>query len=344
VLLAVMASMYAVYHGPAGLTRIARRVRGLTSVLRAGLTKLGFDCGSGPRFDTLRVALRGADSIYSRALAARINLRRYSDGSLGIALDETVTLSEVETLLSVFAGQPALGFALADILPAADAEYAAGVARSSPFLTHQIWQQYHVEHELLRYIQRLQAKDLSLTTSMIPLGSCTMKLNATAEMYPVSWPEFARMHPFAPAEQVRGYARMFAELEAWLCEITGFAAVSLQPNAGSQGEYAGLLVIRAHHRARGQAERDVCLIPRSAHGTNPASAVVAGFRVVVVECDAEGNVDLTDLEAKAREHAKGLGALMLTYPSTHGVFEEQVREICEIVHAHAVKCTWMART
>jgi glycine dehydrogenase len=336
VLLAVMASMYGVYHGPAGLVRIAKRVRGLTSVLRAGLVKLGFDCGTGPRFDTLRVALAQSKSepIYARAHAARVNLRRYSDGALGIALDETVTLAEVEQLLQIFAGHSSLSFPLSQILPEADVEYAAGFARTSTFLTHEVYQHYHVEHELLRYIHRLQAKDLSLTTSMIPLGSCTMKLNSTAEMYPVSWPEFAHIHPFVPADQVRGYARMFSELEAWLCEITGFAAVSLQPNAGSQGEYAGLLVIRAYHRARGEPERDVCLIPRSAHGTNPASAVVAGFRVVVVECDAEGNVDLTDLDAKAREHAKRLGALMLTYPSTHGVFEEQVREICEIVHAH----------
>jgi glycine dehydrogenase len=336
VLLAVMASMYAVYHGPAGLVRIAKRVRGLTQVLRAGLAKLGFDSGQGPRFDTLRVALTPAksDAIYARALAAKINLRRYADGALGIALDETVTLAEIETLLQVFAGHGSLGFKLTEVLFEADAEYAHGFARTSTFLAHEVWRQYHVEHELLRYIHRLQAKDLSLTTSMIPLGSCTMKLNATAEMYPISWPEFARIHPFAPADQVRGYAKMFAELEAWLCEITGFAGVSLQPNAGSQGEYAGLLVIRAYHQARKQAERDVCLIPRSAHGTNPASAVVAGFRVVVVECDTDGNVDLKDLDAKAREHAKRLGALMLTYPSTHGVFEEQVREICEIVHAH----------
>jgi glycine dehydrogenase len=336
VLLAVMASMYGVYHGPAGLTRIARRIRGLTSVLRAGLTKLGFSCGDGPRFDTLRVQLASGnrDAICARAEARRMNLRRYADGALGIALDETATLAEVEVLLEVFAGQSGLGFAFSELLSHADTEYPPALARTSAFLTHEIWQRYHVEHELLRYIHRLQHKDLSLTTSMIPLGSCTMKLNATAEMYPISWPEFARIHPFAPASQARGYAQMFRELEAWLCEITGFAAVSLQPNAGSQGEYAGLLVIRAHHRARGQAERDVCLIPRSAHGTNPASAVIAGFRVVVVECDAEGNVDLKDLEAKAREHASRLGALMLTYPSTHGVFEEQVREICEVVHTH----------
>ncbi|HKP63603.1 MAG TPA: aminomethyl-transferring glycine dehydrogenase [Polyangiales bacterium] len=333
VLLAVMASMYAVYHGPAGLTRIARRVRGLTSVLRAGLAKLGFDSGEGSRFDTLRLPLAAAksDAIYARAQAKRINLRRYADGALGIALDETTTLDEVQTLLEVFGAKPG---SVDEFLENADREYPQGVARSSAFLAHEIWQRYHVEHELLRYMQRLQHKDLSLTTSMIPLGSCTMKLNATAEMYPVSWPEFARLHPFAPADQARGYAQLFADLEAWLCEITGFAAVSLQPNAGSQGEYAGLLVIRAHHRARGQAQRDVCLIPRSAHGTNPASAVVAGFRVVVVECDADGNVDLDDLRRKAAEHATRLGALMLTYPSTHGVFEEQVREICDVVHEH----------
>jgi glycine dehydrogenase len=335
VLLAVMASMYGVYHGPKGLVRIARRVRGLTALLRSGLARLGFAAGEGPRFDTLRVETGGqSDAIHTRAQAQRINLRRYPDGALGVALDETTTVAEVETLLGLFAGKAELRFSLPQLHDEAQAEYGKGVARTSAFLTHDVWQRYHVEHELLRYIHRLQHKDLSLTTSMIPLGSCTMKLNAAAEMFPISWPEHARLHPFAPAEQARGYARLFSDLEAWLCEITGFAAVSLQPNAGSQGEYAGLLVIREHHRARGQGERNVCLIPRSAHGTNPASAVVAGFKVVVVDCDDDGNVDLTDLEAKAKQHASQLGALMLTYPSTHGVFEEHVREICELVHAH----------
>jgi glycine dehydrogenase len=336
VLLAVMASMYAVYHGPTGLARIARRVRGLTAILRAGLQKLGFDAGDGARFDTLRVACSAAqgDAVYARAQAARINLRRYSDGSLGIALDETTVPGDVEELLSVFAGKQRLPFGLSELLPAAKAEYPEPLARTSAFLTHEVWNRYHVEHELLRYVQRLQQKDLSLTTSMIPLGSCTMKLNAAAEMYPLSFPEFAKLHPFAPSDQTRGYARMFRDLEAWLSEITGFAAVSLQPNAGSQGEYAGLLVIRAYHEQRGQSERDVCLIPKSAHGTNPASAVVAGLQVVVVECDDNGSIDLRDLRAKAALHADKLAALMITYPSTHGVFEENVKDICRVVHEH----------
>jgi glycine dehydrogenase len=336
VLLAVIASMYAVYHGPAGLARIARRVRGLTAVLRGGLQKLGLSTGDGARFDTLRIATSAAqaDAIVARAKAKRINLRRYADGNLGVALDETTDLPDVEELLRVFAGKDGLPFALSELLPLAEHGYAEPLARSSAFLAHEIFNRYHVEHELLRYMQRLQQKDLSLTTSMIPLGSCTMKLNAAAEMFPLSYPEFAKLHPFAPSEQNRGYAQLFADLEAWLCEITGFAACSLQPNAGSQGEYAGLLVIRAHHMQRGQGERDVCLIPKSAHGTNPASAVVAGMRVVVVDCDDNGSIDLQDLRAKAEQHAAKLSALMITYPSTHGVFEENVKEICAVVHAH----------
>ncbi len=336
VLLAVMASMYAVYHGPEGLRRIAQRVRGLTAVLRAGLAKLGFDAGQGERFDTLRLATTRtqADAIMQRAVAAGMNLRKYDDGALGVSLDETTTWADVQALLSAFAGKSELGFDPKSLQAEGSRAYPAALTRQSAFLTHEIWQRYHTEHELLRYMHRLQAKDLSLTTSMIPLGSCTMKLNAAAEMYPISWPQLAQLHPFAPADQARGYAQMFAELEAWLSEITGFAAVSLQPNAGSQGEYAGLLVIRAHHEQRGQAHRNVCLIPKSAHGTNPASAVVAGFKVVVVQCDDDGNIDVPDLKAKAAEHAKNLGALMITYPSTHGVFEESVKEICEVVHGH----------
>ncbi|HEX2676710.1 MAG TPA: aminomethyl-transferring glycine dehydrogenase [Polyangiales bacterium] len=339
VLLAVIASMYAVYHGPEGLKRIARRVRGSTQALRAGLSKLGFDTGKAPVFDTLHVATTAAqaDAIVARAVAARMNLRRYSDGTLGVALDETTTLDEVRTLWRVFSGHDgtkAAPLSDAELRTEADREYAAPLARSSTFLTHEVWQRYHVEHELLRYIQRLSHKDLSLTTSMIPLGSCTMKLNAAAEMFPISWPEIAGMHPFAPREQTTGYLELFTELEKWLCEITGFAAVSLQPNAGSQGEYAGLLVIRAHHEKNGQGQRDVCLIPKSAHGTNPASAVVAGFKVVVVECDEDGNIDIPDLKAKAEAHKDKLGALMITYPSTHGVFEEGVKEICELIHAY----------
>jgi glycine dehydrogenase len=335
VLLAVIASMYAVYHGAPGLTQIARRVRGLTAILRSGLSKLGLATGDGPRFDTLRVALSrsDADAILQRAHTRKINLRRYPDGSLGVALDETTLPIDVEELLQVFAGR-ALPFAFADLAGAASEEYPAGFARKSAFLTHEVWQRHRVEHELLRYMQRLQAKDLSLTTSMIPLGSCTMKLNAAAEMYPLSFPGFSQLHPFVPAEQSQGYDQVFRDLERWLSEITGFQAVSLQPNAGSQGEYAGLLVIRAYHEKRGQGQRDVCLIPKSAHGTNPASAVVAGMRVVVVDCDANGSIAVEDLRAKAAEHASKLAALMITYPSTHGVFEENVKEICEIVHKH----------
>jgi glycine dehydrogenase len=335
VLLAVMASMYGVYHGASGLTQIARRVRGLTAVLRAGLAKLGLATGEGARFDTLRVTLgrSDADAVLQRAHARKINLRRYADGSLGVSLDETTLASDVEELLQVFAGR-ALPFALSDLSAAAGEEYPAPFARKSAFLTHDVWQRYRVEHELLRYMQRLQAKDLSLTTSMIPLGSCTMKLNAAAEMYPLSLPGFSQLHPFVPAEQSQGYVQLFRDLERWLSEITGFQAVSLQPNAGSQGEYAGLLVIRAYHEKRGQGQRDVCLIPKSAHGTNPASAVVAGMRVVVVDCDANGSIAVEDLRAKAAEHAPKLAALMITYPSTHGVFEENVKDICEIVHKH----------
>jgi glycine dehydrogenase len=335
VLLAVMASMYAVYHGPAGLVAIARRIHALTAALAEGLRRLGFDLGGEPFFDTLRVRLpQGAAArVLAAARERRINLRAYDDGSVGVALDETTSIAEVRELIQVFGGGP-MPLEIEALAGAAEAPYAAPFARTSPFLQHEVFRTHHSEHEMLRYLRRLEAKDLSLTTSMIPLGSCTMKLNATAEMLPVSWPEFARLHPFAPPEQARGYATLFAQLESWLAEITGFAAVSLQPNAGSQGEYAGLLAIRAYHRSRGEARRDVCLIPVSAHGTNPASAVIAGFRVVPVACDERGNIDIPDLEAKAKAHQEALGALMVTYPSTHGVFEEGIRRVCEIVHAH----------
>jgi glycine dehydrogenase len=335
VLLAIMASMYAVYHGPEGLRAIARRVRGLTLVLRDGLRQLGFDSGEEEVFDTLHVRTTKADGakFLTAAAAAGMNLRRHDDGSLGISLDETTRLEDVGALLQVFAenrGQPDLRM----LAGKARLDFGPEAARKAELLSHPIFRRYHVEHELLRYIHRLQAKDLSLTTSMIPLGSCTMKLNATAEMFPISWPEFAALHPFAPADQTGGYRRLFDDLERWLAEITGFAGVSLQPNAGSQGEYAGLAVIRAYHESRGDKNRDVCLIPRSAHGTNPASAVMAGFRVVVVDCDEQGNVDLAHLKQKAAEYAAQLGALMITYPSTHGVFEESVREICAVAHQH----------
>jgi glycine dehydrogenase len=334
VLLAVMASMYAVYHGPEGLKRIARRVHALAGVLAEGLRRLGFDSGNKPFFDTLRVRMEPAAgaAVVERARAQRMNLRSYEDGSVGVALDETVLLEEVEMLFEAFAGRkPA--FTAAEVARGATAEIPRPFARTSPFLNHQVFHSQRSEHEMLRYLRRLESKDLSLTTSMIPLGSCTMKLNATSEMVPVSWPEFAALHPFAPVEQWRGYAEIVKELETWLAEITGFAAVSLQPNAGSQGEYAGLLAVRAYHESRGEGRRDVCLIPVSAHGTNPASAVTAGFRVVVVACDERGNVDLADLRRKAEENAARLGALMITYPSTHGVFEEDVKELCAVVHA-----------
>ncbi len=334
VLLAVMASMYAVYHGPEGLRRIARRVHALASALAEGLRHLGLDVGREPFFDTLRVRLERAagERVIGEARKRRMNLRPYADGSVGVAVDETTSAEDVAALLDVFASGrrgPAV-----DDLAAASSEIPAPFARTSGFLTHDVFNRHHSEHEMLRYMRMLESRDLSLTTSMIPLGSCTMKLNGTTEMLPVTWPEFSRLHPFAPAEQARGYQVLFRQLEAWLAEITGFAAVSLQPNAGSQGEYAGLLAIRAWHESRGEGHRNVCLIPVSAHGTNPASAAMAGFKVVAVACDAQGNIEVADLRAKARDHARELGALMVTYPSTYGLFEESIREVGQIVHEH----------
>ncbi len=336
VLLAVIAGMYAVYHGPDGLRRIAQRIHALTAILGEGLRRVGLDVPAEPMFDTIRVNLRAgeADALLTRARTAGYNLRRISDAAVGISLDETSTPAEVDALWRILAPGAQGGSSFADLVEEADLGYPRELARSSEFLTHPVFHSYRCEHEMLRYIKRLESRDLSLTTSNIPLGSCTMKLNAAAEMLPVTWPEFGRIHPFAPAEQTRGYQRLYADLERWLAEITGFAAVSLQPNAGSQGEYAGLLVIRAFHHARGQAQRDVCLIPTSAHGTNPASAVMAGMTVVAVKCDSQGNVDLADLREKAGANAPRLAALMVTYPSTHGVFEEGIREICQIVHEH----------
>ncbi len=335
VLLAIMASMYAVYHGPDGLVQIAQRVRGYTSVVAAGLAKLGYKVRAGLYFDTLRVDLdahRQAE-ILARAVDHGINLRRYDDG-VGISCDETTGHADVHDLLEAFAGSD-LPFDLADVIRATDMlALPAALARSSPFLTHPTFHRYHAEHEMLRYLNRLQAKDLSLTTSMIPLGSCTMKLNATTEMIPVTWPALGRIHPFAPAGQWGGYRALFDQLEAWLAEITGFAAVSLQPNSGAQGEYAGLLAIRAYHVARKEPHRTVCLIPQSAHGTNPASAVMAGMQVVVVASAPDGTIDLNDLRAKAEANSGKVCALMVTYPSTHGVFEDGIREVCAIVHKH----------
>ncbi|KSW23300.1 MULTISPECIES: aminomethyl-transferring glycine dehydrogenase [unclassified Pseudomonas] len=332
VLLANIASMYAVYHGPQGLSDIARRVHRLTAILAAGLAQLGHKVEQEYFFDTLSVATaRPAAEVHAAAQAAGINLRVIDDGRVGVSLDETCEQAAVEALWAVFAaGQTlpdfaALAASVGDQLPQA-------LLRTSAFLRHEVFNRYHSETELMRYLRRLADKDLALDRSMIPLGSCTMKLNAASEMIPITWAEFGNLHPFAPAEQAAGYRAMTAELEAMLCAATGYDAVSLQPNAGSQGEYAGLLAIRAYHASRGEGHRDICLIPSSAHGTNPATAQMAGLRVVVTACDARGNVDLADLKAKAEEHRERLAAIMITYPSTHGVFEEAVRDICAIVH------------
>ncbi len=336
VLLAVMASMYAVYHGPEGVRKIARRVHDLTRTLAAGVKELGHTLIHEHWFDTLRIRPVGLApaTVRERARDAGVNLRDYGDGTLGVALDEAVEVEELDTLLTLFApsgdGSPRVD-ALAEGLDDGDS-ILPELRRTSGYLEHPVFNRYHSETEMLRYMHRLQKKDLSLTTSMIALGSCTMKLNATAEMMALSWPEFSRIHPFAPREQVVGYMEVVRDLEEWLGAITALPAVSLQPNSGAQGEYAGLLVIRAYHESRGDGHRKVCLIPSSAHGTNPASAVMAGMKVVVVKCDENGNVDLADLEAKAEQHAGELSALMITYPSTHGVFEEHIREVCRVVH------------
>ncbi|HSJ06643.1 MAG TPA: aminomethyl-transferring glycine dehydrogenase [Longimicrobiales bacterium] len=335
VLLAVIASFYAVYHGPEGLRHIALRIRRHALALADGLRRMGLATGDAPFFDTVRVdAGDRADAIVQAALRRGINLRALEDGVITIALDETVARRDLNDILAAFAGDGTHAPDSADLLAGVSPEPDNGIARSSDFMTHPVFHRYRSETEMLRYIHRLESRDLSLVHSMIPLGSCTMKLNAAAEMLPISWPEFAKLHPFAPADQARGYRTMFDQLEAWLAAITGFARVSFQPNAGSQGEYSGLLVIRAYHEALGEERRDVCLIPQSAHGTNPASAVMAGYRVVVVKSDAEGNIDVADLRAKAEQHADRLGALMVTYPSTHGIFEEGIRAICQIVHEH----------
>jgi glycine dehydrogenase len=400
-LLANMASMYAVYHGPEGLKKIAQRIHALTGILAAGLEKLGYnvlpasrrqnnskgqncqqDAGS-TFFDTIRIELgqKPAADILKTAEAHRMNFREIDDHTLGISLDEATSESDIIEIWQVFKGDKAIGFTVdeiaADLIstglqpdvktnddkpavstasssaretvktvsnsatsntglkPGANENgIASHFARTSAFLTHPVFNSYHSETEMLRYIKRLESRDLSLTASMIPLGSCTMKLNAAFEMLPISWPEFAGLHPFAPLKQARGYQILFQNLEDWLAEITGFAGISLQPNAGSQGEYAGQLVIRAYHESRGEAHRNVCLIPTSAHGTNPASAVMAGLKVVAVACDKDGNIDVADLRAKAESHKADLACLMVTYPSTHGVFEETIKEICEIIHAN----------
>jgi glycine dehydrogenase len=336
VLLAVMASMYAVYHGPTGLKEIATRTHQLTVLLAKGLGHLGFAVKTERFFDTIQVDLGATalSELEGRSQSLRINFRPFDQNTVGISLDETVTLQDIQDILTIFAGDTALGFTLESFIDTLDAAYSAPFARTSEYLTHPVFNQYHSETDLLRYMQRLQSKDLSLTHSMIPLGSCTMKLNATAEMIPVTWPEFGQIHPFAPVSQTQGYLVMFQQLEQMLSEITGFDGISLQPNAGSQGEYAGLLVIRSYHESRGDRHRTVCLIPDSAHGTNPASAVMAGMKVVVVGCDDDGNIDMKDLQAKAEDHKDDLAALMVTYPSTHGVFEEGIRDICSLIHTN----------
>jgi len=330
VLLAVMASMYAVYHGPDGLRRIARRTHRYAAILAAALRKCGVAVDDG-FFDTLHVSGVDAADVHVRAEKAGINLRKIDATRVGISLDETTTRDDVVALAGLFDALlddvDALDAATPDALP-------AGLLRTSAFLTHPVFNTHHSEHELLRYMRQLADKDLAMDRTMIPLGSCTMKLNATAEMIPVTWPEFANIHPLAPAEQARGYKELIDGLEAMLVECTGYDAVSLQPNSGAQGEYAGLLAIRAYHRSRGEGHRDICLIPESAHGTNPASAQLCGMQVVVTKCDANGNVDVEDIRRAAEKYADRLAALMITYPSTHGVFEEDIVEICEIVHRH----------
>ena len=336
VLLAVVAGFYAVYHGPDGLVRIARHVHRLARALAAGLRKLGHTVSNAPFFDTVAVRVAGGATaraaVMHAALDRGMNLRAEGEDGIVVALDETTSEQDVGDLLDAFAAGRTLD--VATLLATAPAEVDAAFRRSSPFLEHPVFHRYRSETEMLRYIQRLESRDLSLTTSMISLGSCTMKLNAAAEMLPITWPGFGRIHPFAPRDQAKGYTQMFEQLNGWLAHITGFSAISLQPNAGSQGELTGLLVIRAYQEDRGQGQRDVCLIPQSAHGTNPASSVMAGLRVVVVKSDEHGNIDVGDLRARAEEHAEHLAALMVTYPSTHGVFEEGIKAICAIVHEH----------
>ena len=336
VLLAVLASMYAVYHGPDGLKKIAQRVHRMTSILSAGLAELGFDRHHhNSAFDTICLKVDDkAEGLMARAVEHGVNLRRAWNDYVCISLDETTTRADIENLWKIFGGDDAKLPSIDTLDASADSLIPEELLRESKYLTHPVFNTHHSEHELLRYMRSLADKDLAMDRTMIPLGSCTMKLNATAEMIPITWPEFANLHPFAPAEQAEGYRELIDGLEKMLIEITGYDAVSLQPNSGAQGEYAGLLAIRAYHASRGDTQRDICLIPESAHGTNPASAQLCGMRVVVVACDKNGNVDVEDLRAKAEKHKDQLAAIMITYPSTHGVFEEAVVEICEIVHAN----------
>lgn len=338
VLLAVMSAMYAVYHGPKGLKNIALRVHGLTKVLEIGLKHLGFSQENKYYFDTLKITLPSAEAkekLHQTALDNSINIRYFEDASVGISLDETTSNSDVQALLNIFESiseKSLQDFDHEKHSKGLSLNWPEELVRKSEYLTHPVFNTHHSEHEMLRYIKRLENKDLSLTHSMIALGSCTMKLNATTEMIPLTWPELGNMHPFSPLEQSKGYQQMFDQLCQWLAEITGFAATSLQPNSGAQGEYAGLLVIRAYHQSRGENHRNIVLIPSSAHGTNPASAVMAGMKVVIVKCDDNGNIDVDDLREKAIAHKENLAAVMITYPSTHGVYEERIVEMCEIIH------------
>ncbi|MEH0157980.1 aminomethyl-transferring glycine dehydrogenase [Limibacter armeniacum] len=337
VLLAVMASAYAVYHGPQGLKRIAYRVHGMAALLKQSLEQLGFEVNNKNFFETLKVTVESEEvknNIRKVAEERESNFRYFADNTIGIALNQTTDVSHIAEIVQIFADATGKTVSFDVQALASDIEVAVegGLQRTSDFLTHPVFNQYHSEHEMLRYLKRLENKDLSLVHSMISLGSCTMKLNATAEMIPVTWPEFGQMHPFAPKEQAAGYQELFAALEQWLCEITGFDAFSLQPNSGANGEYAGLLTIRNYHIANGEGHRDIVLIPSSAHGTNPASAVLAGMKVVVTKCDENGNIDVADLKARAEQYKDNLSSLMVTYPSTHGVFEESIIEICQIIH------------
>ncbi|EAZ79488.1 aminomethyl-transferring glycine dehydrogenase [Algoriphagus machipongonensis] len=336
VLLAVMSSFYSVYHGPQGLKNIALRTHGLAKLTAKGLAELGFELGNKEFFDTIKVTLSSHDQAHFSSIAVGAGMNfRYAENEVFIAFDETKSLEDAQAVVDVFA--KASGKDTVNLAPHAEEltlELPESLTRTSEYLTHPVFNSFHTEHEMLRYIKRLEAKDLSLVHSMISLGSCTMKLNATAEMIPVTWPEFGQMHPFAPMAQTAGYQELFANLERWLSEITGFAGTSLQPNSGAQGEFAGLMVIRAYHQNNGDHHRNIVLIPTSAHGTNPASAVMAGMKVVLVKCDEKGNIDIEDLKAKAEAHSENLSSLMVTYPSTHGVFEEAIKEICATIHQH----------
>ena len=333
VLLSVMAAAYAVYHGPEGLKSIASKIQGLTKAFADAISEMGYEVATQNYFDTVTVNVRNAEQLEEESRKRGINLRFNANGSVGVSFDEAKTFANLIELLDLFATASGEGIEMS-IPDEVEVSLPANLARQSAYLTHPVFSNYHTEHDMLRYLKSLENKDLSLVHSMISLGSCTMKLNATAEMIPVTWPEFGKMHPFAPTFQTEGYQLLFKHLNDWLCEITGFAAMSLQPNSGAQGEYAGLLTIRAYHEARGESHRNVALIPSSAHGTNPASAVMAGMKVVVTKCDERGNIDVEDLKAKAEQYSNELSCLMVTYPSTHGVFEESIIDICSLIHSH----------